>query len=97
MKLGQFKKLFFFTVFFQLKTFFLFSFKFLNIVCPNQIQLSHSFYKKQEKIANLELSHQKNKKLDECSSILKFFLLKYVHISIWLADIVFNTLTKNTF
>ena len=35
----------------------------------------------QEKIAKFELSHQK-KVLDECSSTLEFFLVKYVHISI---------------
>ena len=35
----------------------------------------------QEKIAKFELSHQ-NKVLDECSSTLEFFLVKYVHIII---------------
>ena len=35
----------------------------------------------QEKIAKFELSHQK-KVLDECSSTLENFLVKYVHISI---------------
>ena len=35
----------------------------------------------QEKIAKFDLSHQK-KVLNECSLTLKFFLVKYVHISI---------------
>ena len=49
----------------------------------------------QEKIAKFELSHQK-KVLDECSSTLEFFLVKYVHISFWSADVIFSTLMKNT-
>ena len=36
----------------------------------------------QEKIAKFELSHQK-KVLDECSSTLEFFIVKYVHIFIF--------------
>ena len=32
--------------FFELNFFFVFSFKFLNIVCPDQIQKSYIFYKK---------------------------------------------------
>ena len=35
----------------------------------------------QEKIVKFELGHQK-KVLDECSSTLEFFLVKYLHISI---------------
>ena len=35
-----------------------------------------------EKIAKFELGHQK-KVLDECSSTLEFFLVKFVHVSIW--------------
>ena len=39
------KKLF--LTFFSIEIlFFVFFFKFLNIICPNQIQESHSFYKK---------------------------------------------------
>ena len=34
------------------------------------------------KITKFELSHQK-KVLDECSSTLEYFLVKYVHISIF--------------
>ena len=36
--------------FFELKYFFVFSFKFLNIVCPDQIQKSYIFYKKNCKV-----------------------------------------------
>ena len=35
-----------FDFFFELKFFCVFSFKFLNIVCPDQIQKSYIFYKK---------------------------------------------------
>ena len=35
----------------------------------------------QEKIVKFELGHQ-NKILDECSSTLEYFLVKYLHISI---------------
>ena len=34
------------TFFFQLNFFSVFFFKFLNILCPNQVQKSHIFYKK---------------------------------------------------
>ena len=53
--------------------------KFLNIVCPDQIQKSHIFYKK--KIVMFESGHQK-RVLDECNSTLEFFLVKYLYISI---------------
>ena len=46
-----------------------------------------------KKIAKFELGHQK--KLDECSSILELFLVKYGLISILLANVVFSNLTKN--
>ena len=40
------RKNFFFYSFFQLNFFSVFFFKFLNIVCPDQIQKSHMFNKK---------------------------------------------------
>ena len=43
---GAPRKKFIFDFFFQLNFFFVFFFKFLNIVCPDQIQKSHIFYKK---------------------------------------------------
>ena len=52
---------------------------FLNRVRLDQIQKSLIL---QEKIAKFELSHQK-KVLDECSSTLEFFPIKYEHISIF--------------
>ena len=48
----------------------------------------------QEKIAKFELNHQKNV-LDECSSTLEFFIVKYFHISIFSLDVIFSSLTKN--
>ena len=66
---------------------------FLNIVCLDQIQKSLIL---QEKTAKFELSHQK-KVLDECSSTLGFFLVKYVHISIFSANVIFSILMKNMF
>ena len=78
MKLGQLEKKLFLT-FFPIGIFFLVFFhKFIIIICPNWIQKSLIF---QEKIAKFELSQEK-KVLDECSSTLKIFLVKYVHISI---------------
>ena len=72
------RKNFIFDFFFQFKIVFIFFLRFLNIVCPDQIHFSLIL---QEKIAKFELSHQK-KVLDECSSILEFFLVNNVHISI---------------
>ena len=45
-KSGAATKKFIFDLFFQLKFFLVFFFKFLNIVCHDQIQKSHIFYKK---------------------------------------------------
>ena len=45
-KSGAARKKFIFDFFFELNFFFVFSFKFLNIVCPDQIQKSYIFYKK---------------------------------------------------
>ena len=43
---GAARKHFIFDFLFQLKFFLVFFFKFLNIICPYQIQKSHIFYKK---------------------------------------------------
>ena len=43
---GAARKKIIFDFFFQLKIFLVFIFKFLNIVCLDQIQKSHIFYKK---------------------------------------------------
>ena len=43
---GAARKKIIFDFFFQLKFFLVFIFKFLNIVCLDQIQKSHIFYKK---------------------------------------------------
>ena len=43
---GAARKKFIFDLFFHLNFFFVFFFKFLKIVCPDQIQKSHKFYKK---------------------------------------------------
>ena len=43
---GAARNFFIFDFFFELKFFSVFSFKFLNIVCPDQIQKSYIFYKK---------------------------------------------------
>ena len=43
---GAARKKIIFDFFFKLKFFSVFSFKFLNIVCPDQIQKSYIFYKK---------------------------------------------------
>ena len=43
---GAARKNYFLDSFFQLNFFFVFFFKFLNIVCPDQIQKSHMFNKK---------------------------------------------------
>ena len=72
------RKKYIFDLFLQLKIFLVFFFKFLNIVYLDQIQKSHIL---QEKIAKFKLGHQK-KVLDECSSTLEFFLVKYIHVSI---------------
>ena len=48
----------------------------------------------QERIAKFELDLKK-RVLDECSSTLEFFLEKYVHVSIFLANNIFSTLTKD--
>ena len=45
-KVGQLEKKIIFDFFFELKFFSVFSFKFLIIVCPDQIQKSYIFYKK---------------------------------------------------
>ena len=45
-KSGAARKKFIFDYFFHLNFFSIFFFKFLNIVCPDQIQKSHIFYKK---------------------------------------------------
>ena len=45
-KSGAASKNFAFDFFFQLNCFSVFFFKFLEILCPNQIQKSHIFYKK---------------------------------------------------
>ena len=45
-KNGVAKKKFIFDFFFQLNFFSVFFFRFLNIVCRDQIQKSHIFYKK---------------------------------------------------
>ena len=65
---------------------------FLNIICPNKIHISLIL---QEKIAKFELSHQK-KVLDECSSTMEFFLVKYVNVLFLSMDVLFSTLMKNT-
>ena len=49
-KSGVARKKFTFDFFFQLKFFLVFSFKFLNIVCLDQIQKSHVVYKKNCKV-----------------------------------------------
>ena len=51
MKLGQLEKYIYFGLLFPTEVFFIFFFKFLNIVCPNWIQKLHSFYK--EKLQSL--------------------------------------------
>ena len=43
---GASRKEIIFDLFFHLNFFSIFFFKFLNIVCPDQIQKSHIFYKK---------------------------------------------------
>ena len=43
---GAARKKIIFDIFFQLNYFSVFFFKFLKIVCPDQIQKSHIFYKK---------------------------------------------------
>ena len=43
---GAARKKIIFDFFFELKFFSIFSFKFLNIVCPDQIQKSYIFHKK---------------------------------------------------
>ena len=48
---GATRKIIIFDFFFQLKYFLIFFFKFLNIVCLDQIQKSHIFYK--EKLQSL--------------------------------------------
>ena len=66
-----------------------FFFKFLNTLCLDKIQKSHIFYKK-----FFDLGHQKEV-LDECSSTLEIFFVKYLLIS-RSANIIFSTLAKNT-
>ena len=61
---------------------------FQKIVCLDQIEKSHSFYK-------FDLSHQK-KGLDECSSTLKKILKNMCIFLFWSIDDIFSTLTKNT-
>ena len=77
MKLRHLEKKLFLT-FFLIQISFVFFLRFLNIICFDMIHFSLIL---QEKIAKFELSHQK-KVLDECRSILEFFLVIYVHISI---------------
>ena len=55
MKLGQLEKNLFLTFF--LIEIFVFFLRFLKIVCPDQIQKSHSFYKK--KLQNLSEANKK--------------------------------------
>ena len=67
---GAARKKIIFDFFFQLNFFSIFSFKFLNILCPDHIHKSHIL---QEKIVKFEPSHPK-KVLDECSQLWNFFL-----------------------
>ena len=43
---GAARKKIIFDFFFSIEFFSIFFFKFLNIICPDQIQKSHTFYKK---------------------------------------------------
>ena len=45
-EIGAARKKIIFDFFYELKFFYVFSFKFLNIVCSDQIQKSYIFYKK---------------------------------------------------
>ena len=51
-KSGAARKKIIFYFFFELNFFFVFSFKFLNIVCLDQIQKSYIFYKKKLQSVN---------------------------------------------
>ena len=79
-KIGAARKKIILNFFFPIEIFFVFFLRFLNIVYLDWIHRGTLIL--QEKIAKFELGHQK-KVLDECSSTLEFFLVKFVHISIF--------------
>ena len=62
--------------FFNLKFFYGFIFKELNIVSTDQKQYEHTSH---EKMPKFEQDDQK-KLLDGCSTTLEFFLVKYIYI-----------------
>ena len=82
-------KKFILNTFFDLKFFYGFIFKVLNIILLDQNQnASH------EKMPKFEQNDQK-KLLDGCRTTLEFFLVKHIYIFVLVADTIFNNLTKN--
>ena len=66
--------------------FYVFFFKFLNIVCCDRIK-THTYLTR--KNCNVSMRPQK-KVLHECSSTLEFFFVKYLHFLFWSANIIFS-------